>query len=307
MSARWWPWVRRVVAVIVVVFVAIAITRDLREMRGKEIVWELSWPLIIASLAVNWLMYLVLIAGWRAVLRGWGQSLGTFEAIRIWLVSNLGKYVPGKVWAIAGMAVMAQRTGVSAAAATASAIAMQLMAIATGAVLSLALIGPRLLSGLKIPGGSATILAVAGLGLCGVLALTSRRLMEALGTLLRRPEPLPPVGGGALVEGVIANIFAWAGYGVAFLLLVRGTLPDATLTWGAATGLFVASYLAGFLFVPAPGGLGVREYVMVLLGGPLIGAGPAAAIAIASRLSLTVNEVLAAVPFLLIRDRRGQD
>jgi uncharacterized membrane protein YbhN (UPF0104 family) len=192
---------------------------------------------------------------------------------------------------------------VSATAATASAIAMQLLAIATGALLSLILIGPKLLSGLHIPGGTSSIVLIAFVTLLAVFGLSSARLMRLVGRALRRTEPLPPLSLGALGLGVLTNTLAWAGYGVAFLLLIKGTIPGAALPWATATGLFVASYLAGFLFIPSPGGLGVREYVMVLLGGPFLGAGPAAAMAVASRLTLTVNEVVAALPFVVSRPR----
>jgi hypothetical protein len=99
--------------------------------------------------------------------------------------------------------------------------------------------------------------------------------------------------------GIVANAVAWMGYGVALWLLARGLLPHAGLGLLPATAVFTASYLAGFLALFAPGGIGVREGVFILmLQGP-IGIGAATALAIASRLLLTVTELGAAVPFLL--------
>ena len=88
--------------------------------------------LLLAMLTV-WAMYALLIAGWRAMLTAWGQRLDPWTAARIWTVSSLGKYLPGKVWAVAGMAVMAQRAGVGAGPATESAVVLQVLAIDTGA------------------------------------------------------------------------------------------------------------------------------------------------------------------------------
>jgi uncharacterized membrane protein YbhN (UPF0104 family) len=63
--------------------------------------------------------------------------------------------------------------------------------------------------------------------------------------------------------------------------------------------VFTASYLAGFLALFAPGGIGVREGLFILmLQGPL-GLGAATALALASRLLLTITEFGAAAPFLL--------
>ncbi len=66
--------------------------------------------------------------------------------------------------------------------------------------------------------------------------------------------------------------------------------------------MFTCSYLAGFVALFAPGGLGPRESVFLLMLASDIGLKPAAALALASRLLLTGTEVLPAVPLLLRRD-----
>ena len=82
-------------------------------------------------------------------------------------------------------------------------------------------------------------------------------------------------------------------------LLARGILPGAGLTLLPAIAVFTASYLAGFLALLVPGGFGVREGLFILmLQGP-IGIGAATALALASRLLLTITEVGAAVPFIV--------
>jgi uncharacterized membrane protein YbhN (UPF0104 family) len=61
--------------------------------------------------------------------------------------------------------------------------------------------------------------------------------------------------------------------------------------------------VAGLVALFAPGGLVVREGLLILLLQPSIGLGAATALAVASRLLLTVTELGAAVPFLLLRTR----
>ena len=56
----------------------------------------------LLSALVVWSMYALLIVAWRVMLAGWGQRLDGWTAARIWTVSSLGKYLPGKVWAVAG-------------------------------------------------------------------------------------------------------------------------------------------------------------------------------------------------------------
>ena len=114
----------------------------------------------------------------------------------------------------------------------------------------------------------------------------------------------PPVAG--IVFGIGANLVAWVGYGFALWLLTRGLLPAAGLDPALAIAVFTASYLAGFLALFAPGGIGVREGLFILmLQGPL-GIAAATALALASRVLLTITEFGAAVPFLVFSQRSAR-
>jgi uncharacterized membrane protein YbhN (UPF0104 family) len=106
-----------------------------------------------------------------------------------------------------------------------------------------------------------------------------------------------------VVLGAAANVVAWTGYGVALWLLARGLLVVPELTVPRAVAAFTASYIAGLLFLPAPGGLGVREGVFVLMLDGVVGTRYALALAAASRLLLTVTELGAAAPFLAAYSR----
>jgi hypothetical protein len=232
-------------------------------------------------------------------LDGWG-------AARIWTVSSLGKYLPGKVWAVAGMALMAQRAGIAPWAATGSAVVLQVLAIGTGAAVA-GLTGRRAIETAHPGSQLALVLLVAG-SVVGVGLLlwppVLRRLLQLAAAPDAEPRGAPPVAGIAV--GIVANTVAWVGYGCALWLLARGLLPTVALPPALAVAVFTASYLAGFLALFAPGGLGVREGLFILmLQGPL-GIGAATALAVASRLLLTLTEFGAAVPFLVLPQGRAR-
>jgi hypothetical protein len=281
----------------IVGFAVRSLVRNWDELRAQPLDWSVEPGWLVLSAVVVWLMYGLLIAAWRMMLAAWGRGLDFWSAARIWTVSNLGKYLPGKVWAVAGMAVMAQRAGVGAGPATGSAVILQVLAIGTGATVAI-LTGWSSLRAVY-PGaesGLAALLAVSIMA-AGVLLWPAsvRRVVRM--AVPDAASPAPPVG--AVVFGIAANTIAWLGYGVALWLLARGLLPGTGLGLLRAIAVFTASYLAGFLALFAPGGIGVREGVFILmLQGP-IGIGAATALAIASRLLLTVTELGAAVPFLL--------
>ena len=256
----------------IVLFAARSLARNWVELRSQPLDWSVRPGWLLLSAAVIWLMYAVLIVAWRVMLSAWGQRLGGWEAARIWTVSSLGKYLPGKVWAIAGMAVMSQRAALAA-------YSKAFEAAHPGARAALALM---------VAG------ALIGVGLLLWPPLLRRLLgFAAPGSVADRT---PSAHG--IMFGILANLIAWLGYGTALWLLARGLLPGVRLEWLPAVAVFAASYLAGFLALFAPGGIGVREGLFILMLQQPLGIGAATALALASRLLLTITELGAAVPFL---------
>jgi hypothetical protein len=293
-------WVRIagwIAGLAIVWFAGRSLARNWEQLRTQPLEWRVQPGWILLSALLVWLMYAILIVAWRRMLEGWGQRLDGWAAARIWTVSSLGKYVPGKVWAVAGMALMSKEAGVAPWAATGSAIILQALAIGTGAAVA-GLTGAKALESAR-PGTHAALAVLVVASMIGVALLLWPPILRRL---LRLAGSDPSVGAapaaGAILLGIAANLIAWIGYGVALWLLARGLLPDSGLTLLPAIAVFTASYLAGFLALLVPGGLGVREGLFILmLQGP-IGIGAATALALASRLLLTITELGAAVPFL---------
>ena len=290
---RGWVWAGQVVlALLVVAFVGRALVRYWDEFRSLSVSLELrAGPIALAAVVV-WLTYALLIEAWRRVIRGWGETLGYRPAVRIWCLSNLGRYLPGKVWGVAGLAVLAQRAGVSGWAAAGSALAMQALAVGTGAS-AVALFAPGAVSPLQW--------VIAGaLALAAVWALTSRSLSQGIVRLVRPGTELRALPPGTALAAAAITLVGWLAYGVAFWLLARGLLGDSGLSLAEAIGVFAAGYIAGLLALFAPGGVGVRELVFVAMLTPMMGSGGAVALSVGSRLLLTVTESGAALAALAL-------
>ncbi|HEX5819791.1 MAG TPA: lysylphosphatidylglycerol synthase domain-containing protein [Gemmatimonadales bacterium] len=273
-------------------------------VRTTPFTWKVQPLLLVLSVLVVWAMYALLIATWRLLVERWGGRLTLREAASIWTVSSLGKYVPGKVWAIAGMAVMARRVGVPPWIATGAAVLNQVLAIGAGVVV-VALTGTSLLEA-RYPWLRTAMWILLGVVVIGVFVLSSpdtvRRLLAVAG-IDAGDTAGPPLS--ALLMAGVANVVAWVGYGVALWLMARG-LTEVPLPLGLAIGAFAASYLMGFLALVAPAGLGVREGVFILMLDRTMGTPAAVALAVASRLLLTLTELGAAVPFLLSSRERAR-
>lgn len=296
MRSAWLRVAGWIAGLAIVWFAGTTLIRNWEDLRTQPLDWRIQPVWIILSAVVVWLMYAVLIAAWQRMLQGWAQRLDWWSAARIWTVSSLGKYVPGKVWAVAGMALMSKEAGIAPWAATGSAVVLQALAIGTGAAVA-GLTGAGALESAR-PGARAALVALVVGSLLGVALLlwppVLRRLLRLAGAEFTGTAP----AASGILFGIVANVIAWVGYGIALWLLARGILPDAGLRLLPAIAVFTASYLAGFLALLAPGGLGVREGLFILMLQGSIGIGAATALALASRLMLTLTEFGAAAPFL---------
>jgi hypothetical protein len=267
----------------------------------------IAWtPLLLGSLL--WVAsYGMLVLLWAESLRWWGARLAPRDALRVFLVANLARYVPGGIWQFAGLAALALEQGISPAAATGAVLVQQLVLLATGLVLAL-IFAPSFLSAhvATLSPPVALLMAAAGLavlmiGFPWVLPAIKRRLER----VTDRPLPLPHASGAGFALFVLGSAIGWVGYGASFWLFARAVLGAAApgvLTAGAA---FIASYVAGIMAVFAPGGLVVREAALVATLGPRIGPQYALLLAVGSRLWLTVLELCATLAALAGQGRRS--
>jgi hypothetical protein len=297
---KFWRVLQFIAGAVLVGVAVRSVVINWQSLRAERVDWQLSPAWLVASVLVVFLTYGVLIEAWRRVVLSMGERLAFLTAVRIWFLASLGKYVPGKVWAVAGAAVLAQRAGVDPAVAVAGALVLQALALSSGA----AVVAVTAADAFQSAGQGAIPIAAAVILLCmaGLAVLTSQRLLDRIGRLLPASWPrLRAIPLTMVAAAFAANAFAWTGYGVALLLLTRGLLPGIDLSLAQAVGVFTCSYLVGFIALFAPGGLGPRESVFLLLLAGDIGLKPAAVLALASRLLLTGTEVLPAVPLLLKR------
>jgi hypothetical protein len=262
------------------------ITNAWRETTVRGVPLILSTMVVLAS-------YAVLIETWRRVVTAWGGSLSFSTAARIWFVSNLGKYIPGKVWAITAMGTMAQRAGVSPVAAVGSSLLVAVVNVLAAVAVIL------FTASEAIPFSR---WAMYAFGLAAVAVAVTPRLLPSIARWVAarfgRDVTWPAIPQQTIVISFLGCGIAWLLYGIAFRLLVSSIGPAGGAT-SAYVAAFTASYLAGYLALPMPGGIAVREGVLIALL-PQLGLATVASatvIAFVSRGWLTLLEL---VPGLIL-------
>src|SRR5207248_2631212 len=219
-----------VVAGVVARMVWVAIVKNWSEFRSLHVSLAPRPGWIALSALVVFVTYAIQVESWRRVLAGWAQRLSYGRATRIWLVVNLGRYIPGKVWSVAGLVVLAQRAGVEAWAAGASAVAMQALGLGTAAAL-VAAATPGAASPLRLAAAALVSIATIGFLAWDRAATGVARLMGSAAQF--RPLPL-----AAVAESAALSLASWITYGVAFWLLARGLGLPGALPLARAAGVF---------------------------------------------------------------------
>jgi uncharacterized membrane protein YbhN (UPF0104 family) len=330
---RWWPAVKALVCLAILA----AITRRFAVDLARPELWQRrvhpGW------LALSGLLYLLGIGlsalYWRRLLGHLGTAPPLGTTLRAYYLGHLGKYLPGKAWALWLRAEYVQGEGVGRALAALTAFYEVLATMASGALVAAILfsllgtagVGPegaelhRLLR-LEWPEGgvlgraSAVLMALLLLAATGLPLLPAlfNRVVHRLSLPFRNPDtPVPRIRPAHLAEGLAITALGWLLLGGALAAAVCGVV-GGDLAWsGAALGrmpaLMSLAYVAGFVILIAPGGLGVREFFLTLLLAPeltaLAGLSPDAArghavlIVLVLRLVWTTAELLLAA--LIVR------
>ena len=115
-----------------------------------------------------------------------------------------------------------------------------------------------------------------------------------------------PVSISRVIYIFISQITLWFFYGISFFCLFSkaGTFSDLLFTTGAIS----LSFIAGYVVVIAPGGIGVREAVTILLFSWMFSSSEIGIYAIVHRLLFTIAEfLLAGIAVLLNRKKKAAE
>ncbi len=238
------------------------------------------WPLWVLATAIVVAGMVAAGLGWLALFAG-GSRRGLLSGF---YAAQLGKYVPGGIWQAVGQIGLTTSAAGSGAKAAAGFSVYTIIQLTSG--LALAAVAGVFVG--SLPMWVRLVTAVGWLA----LVLLDRRWMVRLAAFIGRRTPAVSADLVPSQRGIIAS-FSWAtttlaGASLGYAVLLAGLSDgDALITMTLA---FALAWLVGFLAVPFPSGLGVRE--AVLIGSLSAGAAPIIAASLAHRLVSIGAEVL---------------
>ena len=296
------PALRRVFAALLVAatvwYLASTIHRHWAELRAFD--WRADPGLLAASVALHVLVLAWGVWVWSRVLRHFEHPpvrLGTLQ--RIWFLSNLARYVPGKVFQFIAVAQLSRSAGLSGA------VLLTSMLVHTGITLLAAVV----VAAWTVTGGVFRgvdplwpAIGLTAAALAAVHPAFLNRLLAAIPRLLKR-EVIR--WNGRWMDGVLLmalSIVSWVLYGGAYHLFIAALIDVPWSLMPALTGVNALSFVFGYVS-PLPGGAGLREVSMKMLLEPYMASGVAAVLAIAARLWTIAAELLGGAAAVLLARR----
>ncbi|MBN1141559.1 MAG: flippase-like domain-containing protein [Deltaproteobacteria bacterium] len=235
---------------------------------------------------------------WHLLLGDNGVSLPFGKAQVIFSISQFGKYLPGNVGQHIGRVGMAKEIGIPISITFHTIFIEMLWGAGVSAGLALAA-----LFFLGVEKASGFQLQIGPLPLMFLVALLLSMPWLIIGALNRFfPRWANRLTGGGTISPPKLRTALMAAALFLLCFLTMGLILKLQARWlfGVADGglleltcLFSLAWLAGYITPGAPGGLGVREAMMVLLLTPVLGGGAAVGLGMTLRVTTTMGDILA--------------
>jgi uncharacterized membrane protein YbhN (UPF0104 family) len=296
--------IKAVLAVLVLVYVGRHVVRTWDDLhkRGQALHVAPAW------IALALLLYLGGLAAcgfyFGRVMRASATPVSDLAALRAYLISHLGKYVPGKAMVVVMRVGLLAPYGARPATAAFATLYETLTMMAAGGLIAAA--------GFAVPPPQLGALALGGVLGVAFLVVVDPLVFPRLSRLISLPFPgvgpdaLPRITRGLLGAGLLWSSAGWILLGLSQVAVVRAVAPAGVAVsvalWPAVVGAVALATVAGFVVAVLPGGLGVREGVLMTVLAPALGNDDTAVIAaLALRLTWVLGELLAAALCALVR------
>jgi uncharacterized membrane protein YbhN (UPF0104 family) len=281
------PWFRAGFIAVIAAFCAYGLVTQWPQTH--EALSDMNWFTVgsagLAALAGSGCM----LMAWRTLLADLGSQLTVKAATRVMSVSQLGKYLPGAVWAFAAQLELAQDYQVPRRRCATTVLTS--LAVTLGIGLVMAAITLSLTSS-----AAAThywwVLAVAPLLVALLFPPVLGRVINAVLVVLRRPRLERRPTGTGIAKAAAWTVAGWLLWGTQAWLLLHDVTGKGLGVLLVSVGAYALAWSAGTMVVIFPGGIGPRELALIAALAPVAARGPALVVAVLSRLLMTGSDLI---------------
>jgi uncharacterized membrane protein YbhN (UPF0104 family) len=288
MTVRLRKVLQYLVLAVIAFFLGRALYGNWEEVRTYQ--RSFDYPLLALSLGVMLASLSLYAWQWKFSLQKLRAAIGFLKVLRIYFVANLGRYIPGKIWQFVGWFYLLEQEGVSPVQTLTSMAINQVLQNMTG--LALAFVVLTSLHAAELSERLLPFLVLIPLGLMVVQPPVLETLLNGAMRLFKREPVTIELSPWDLTFFTSVHLLIWLCYGLAFYLFIRALYPVPLERLPALAGIFAGAWVIGFLSFLAPGGLGVREGILVYLLGFYLPSHVAIVVTLLSRLWVTAAELM---------------
>lgn len=250
-----------------------------------------TWVLLIFSVFL-WVGITLLGALiWRSLLADLKYRLTLRACLVIYGIAQFGKYLPGNVGHHVGRVVLAKQAGIPVT----STLQTMLIEVAWGGGVAagIALLGIVLGSGIDVSPEILALFFVAALLAPWLGWIVVSGLFPRLIERIVKGKPVTPPRLHTMLSVGLLYLLAFLGVGLLLDLHARLLFDASSSHVLMLTVAFAWSWIAGYITPGAPGGLGVREAVLVTALTPMYGASISVGLTLLLRMVTTLGDGLA--------------
>jgi uncharacterized membrane protein YbhN (UPF0104 family) len=257
--------------------------------------WEtldgIAWQSSVLSLCALIASITVATYGWQVLVDDLGKPIGYLRGAQICLVGQLGKYVPGSVWAYLLQMELGKKAGLARARIFTGSLLQFGIGIVAALVLSI-LAMPAVFSNSP---NAAWLFVLIPLGLIALYPKVLTWGTSLVLRILRRPPLDHQLSWKTIGKGFGSSIGAYVLQGVHLWLLANSVGAPGFEGLVLCIGAMAIAMTAGTFAFILPSGAGVREAVMIaVLTATAISGPQALAFALTSRVMFTVADMVTA-------------
>jgi len=215
---------------------------------------------LLGSLILLWSGFFISTVSWRVSLLAHNINTSQKTALYSHGISVFAKYIPGKMWVVLGRAgIVSQKTNQPLILTSSVSLKEQLTYLFLGLIISLPTI-----SLLKNQGFLSVVLifTAMGTGLFLFVLPVHQFILSVLSKLLKKEINIPFVNIKETWQYGKIIILYWLLWSFGFYFLTKSIVPDVPVN---IVFIFPLSVCYGLIAVFVPGGIGVREGIIVFL------------------------------------------
>lgn len=278
-------------------FVGVALVRAWDDLSAA--LRQGPWWLVMLAVGLALATMLWTAGVWLIVLRALGGWLPRGRGFGIFFVGESAKYLPGALWSVVGRGELAARHGVDRGPAYASVLlSMGLNYVIAAAAACVALVPLVVATSSAANLSTFWVVLVLPVGIALLHPRVVGPVLDVARRVVRRDlgfHPLPWLDMIRLSSWYLPVWFLAGLTSVAAVELVGGDAPVVRTIFAACL-----AWLVGFLVVPVPSGLGVREGVFAAVMSSDLTSSQALAAALLARVAFIVADSLGALAGLLL-------